>query len=137
MRGLIVKNRANRAGAVDGLNLFFGALLGANLGTLDNLKLVHYVQLIVLLAAIVLSLRLVSTADKRWPVITLLGVYGAMLAAIAAIPDLQPQGLRVEDFHKLVATIAVWVALALALELAPVRQKATEGVDPAEGEEKH
>lgn len=56
-----VQRAETRAGAIDGLNLFFGALLGANLGTLDHIRLVEYVQLIVLLAGTVVTVRMVSS----------------------------------------------------------------------------
>ena len=45
MKSLFINTAGGKAGAVDGLNLFFGALLGANLGTLDRLRLFEYVKL--------------------------------------------------------------------------------------------
>src|SRR5687768_4800048 len=57
--------RERRTGAIDGLNLFFGALLGANLGTLGGLKLVNYMQMIAILAAMVIALRVLSASAKR------------------------------------------------------------------------
>ena len=67
--------RGSKEGAMDGLNLFFGALLGANLGTLEGLKLVSYVQLATLLAGTVMALRIVSTAERRGRAVIVLAVW--------------------------------------------------------------
>ncbi|HEX9933545.1 MAG TPA: hypothetical protein VGB08_11945 [Allosphingosinicella sp.] len=119
MKGLFARTRRERNGGVDGLNLFFGALLGANLGTFDEVKLSHYILIIAILAVTVVALRMVSAADRRGPVLAMLGTYLAMLFAFAALPHLHPDGLRPGDIHKLVATMAVWVLLSLVLELTP------------------
>ncbi len=108
----------HRIGAIDGLNLFFGALLGANLGTLDGLRLVDYVKLIALLAGTVIALRLVSSVGQSRNVLILLGVYAALLASLVLIPGLQPPGLSDADLHRLAATLAIWVGVALAIEFA-------------------
>jgi hypothetical protein len=118
-----------RAGAIDGLNLFFGALLGANLGTLSGLRLVDYVKLITLLAGTVMALRMVSTAEKRRYMLLLLAVYGLLLIGLVMIPQMKPEGMKVDDLNRLAATLAVWVLFALGLELTPLRQADTKGVD--------
>jgi hypothetical protein len=110
-----------RAGAIDGLNLFFGALLGANLGTLDGLRLVDYIKLISLLAATVMALRMVSTSEKRSYMLLLLAVYVFLLAGLVSIPAMKPQGMDIADLNRLVATLAIWVAFAMGIELAPRR----------------
>jgi hypothetical protein len=119
MRGLFARTRRERQVAADGLNLFFGALLGANLGTFADVKLPHYVMIITILAVTVLALRLVSAPGSRGPVLAMLGAYLAMLFAFAAHPALHPEGLRPQDIYKLAATMGVWVILSLAIELTP------------------
>ena len=123
MRMLFGGTPGGKKGAVDGLNLFFGALLGANLGTLDGLRLVDYIQLAVVLAGVVMTLRMVSTSEqeKRAPALVLLAVYALVLVAFAAVPSLKPSGMSAEDLHRLVATLGVWLTFVLTIELSPTR----------------
>jgi hypothetical protein len=122
MKSLFVSTPGGKAGAIDGLNLFFGALLGANLGTLGHLPLFEYVKLIFLLAATVMTLRMVSTSERRLYMLVVLGAYAVLLAGLATLPALQPKGLALEDLYRLIATLAVWVFFVLGTELSPVRE---------------
>jgi hypothetical protein len=122
MQGSPVATRARKTAAVDGLNLFFGALLGANLGTFEGLKLVHYLMMIALLAGMVMALRMFSAGEDRRRILMLLSVYALLLAGVLVSPGLRPEGLSTEDLNRLVATMAVWVGLALAIELSPTKQ---------------
>ena len=124
---MISRSTADRSGAIDGLNLFFGALLGANLGTLDGLRLVDYVKLISLLAATVMALRMVSSAERRGSAAVLLAFYALLLAGLVLIPQLQPAGISAADLHRLAATIAIWITFALALDILPF-QRGIRGV---------
>ena len=110
-----------KAGAVDGLNLFFGALLGANLGTMQSLGLYEYVQLIVLLAGTVMVLRMISTSERRSFMLVVLGVYILLIGTMLMVPEVQPRGMAKSDLYRLVATLAVWVVFVLGTELSPVR----------------
>jgi hypothetical protein len=107
-------------GSIDGLNLFFGALLGANLGTLDQLRLVDYVKLTVLLAGTVMTLRMISTSERRLYALGVGAFYALLLGALVLVPDLKPEGLGDQDLHRLVATMAIWMIFVLAIELTPV-----------------
>ena len=126
--------RERRTGAIDGLNLFFGALLGANLGTLGGLKLVNYMQMIAILAAMVIALRVLSASAKRGRIVLLLLGYAAGLVVLLITPALHPEGLRPQDLKRLIATMGIWIALALVIELAPTnaRDGESEGEGPAE-----
>jgi hypothetical protein len=75
LREYLVQTHRERRGGIDGLNLFFGALLGANLGTLEQLPLTDYVKLIVLLAFTVVGLRMISTSERRLYALLTLGIY--------------------------------------------------------------
>lgn len=125
MRSLFRNTAGGKAGAVDGLNLFFGALLGANLGTLDRLRLVEYVWLATLLAGTVMTVRMVSTSERRPFMLAVLGIYGALLGALVLLPDWKPKNMAVDDLHRLVATLAVWVIFVLGIELSPIRETPT------------
>jgi hypothetical protein len=124
MRSWFVSTEGGKAGAIDGLNLFFGALLGANLGTLDRLPLAEYVKLVILLAGTVMALRMISTSERRLMMLVVLGVYALLLVGMLVLPDLQPKGMRTDDLHRLIATLGVWVIFVLASELSPMRAPA-------------
>ena len=122
MKNFFRNTASGKAGTIDGLNLFFGALLGANLGTLQGMALPAYLQLIILLAGTVVVLRLLSTADNRPLVFATLLFYVVIIAAILLLPRMQPKGMAPGDLHRLVATLAVWVVCILSVELSPVRE---------------
>jgi hypothetical protein len=124
MVSIFRQTHSDRAGGIDGLNLFFGALLGANLGTLEGLGLEDYVKLIVLLAGTVMTLRMVSVSERRRMVLATLAFYAVLLWAVFTVPDLQPEGLALNDLHKLVATIAIWVGAVLLIEYWPGNEPA-------------
>ena len=130
MRKLFVAAKGRKEGAMDGLNLFFGALLGANLGTITGLKLVTYVQLIVLLVSTVMALRIFSLSEKRSFAAIMLGVYVAALVALVSLPGLQPRGLANADLNRLVATLIIWIAMVVMLEIFS-RQGATPAEEPS------
>jgi hypothetical protein len=121
MKNFFRNTPSGKAGTIDGLNLFFGALLGANLGTLQGLALPAYVQLIILLAGTVVVLRLLSTSDNRPLVFGTLAFYVLLIGSILLLPRLHPKGMALEDLQRLVATLAIWVACILSVELSPVR----------------
>lgn len=122
MKSLFLHTRREKAGALDGLNLFFGALLGANLGTLDGLKVLDYAHIVVLLAFTVMVLRMVSASERRGYMLALLAAYAVLLGALVAIPKLKPEGMDVADLHRLVVTLGIWVACLLVTELTPVTE---------------
>ena len=120
MRKILTASAGRRQGAVDGVNLFFGALLGANLGTLDGLRLLEYVQLIAILVGMVMALRILSTSERRRDaLIVLLPPLLLLGAMFLAAKDGAPTGIKPDDLHRLAATMAIWVLFVLALELAP------------------
>jgi hypothetical protein len=132
MKSLFANTPGGKAGAIDGLNLFFGALLGANLGTLEGLALYDYVQLVVLLAGTVMALRMVSTSERRIYMLAVLALYAVLLAALVTVPALKPEGMATGDLHRLVATLAVWVLFVLGSELSPVKEAPAAPAVPPE-----
>jgi hypothetical protein len=121
MKGMFRSTAGGKAGAIDGLNLFFGALLGANLGSMQHMHLFDYGQLIVLLAGTVMVLRMLSTSERRIYMFMTLAFYVAIMAAILLVPALQPKGMALDDLHRLVVTLGIWVLFVLASELSPIR----------------
>lgn len=100
-------------------SMFFGALLGANLGTLSDLPVSDYVSVIALLIGWVMALQLVSVARSRIYAGVTLSIYGATLLAAYAMGQLRPAGLSEADFAKLAATLAMWLVLVAIVELTP------------------
>ena len=122
MRSLFVSTAGGKVGAIDGLNLFFGALLGANLGTLDRVPLIEYVKLVVLLAGTVMALRMISTSERRTLMLAVVAVYALLLAGIAFVPSLQPRGMAVDDIQRITATLGIWVLFVLGAEMSPMER---------------
>lgn len=89
----------------------------------------EYVQLIIILAGTVVTLRLVSTSDRRGYALATLGLYVFLVAVYLAVPPLRPEGLSPDAAARMGATLAVWVLLVLTLEYWPVRP---DEVRPAE-----
>ena len=135
MREYLRQTDRERMGSIDGVNLFFGALLGANLGTIEQLPLGEYIKLITILAGTVVTLRVVSTSDRRGYALASLGLYVFLVALILAIPALRPEGLSPDAAAQLGATLAVWVLLVLTLEYWPVKPDEVRPAVPSEPEE--
>ncbi|HEX8215071.1 MAG TPA: hypothetical protein VF582_06320 [Allosphingosinicella sp.] len=119
MKSFFLYTKREKSGAIDALNLFFGALLGANLGTLGSLALPDYINLVVLLAATVTFLRLVSTSERRGFVLVVLAAYLLLLSSLVTVPGMKPDGMTTDDLHRLVATLAVWVVFLVITEFSP------------------
>ena len=132
MKSLFVNTEGGKAGTLDGLNLFFGALLGANLGTLDHMALYDYVQLIMILAGTVVTVRMISTSERRGLMLGLIAFYALVLTLMATTPFLRPKGMGTDDVQKLVATLAIWIGFVVITELLPVgKPAAAEASDQA------
>ncbi len=123
MRSWFGNTPGGKAGALDGLNLFFGALLGANLGTIQGMRLANYVQLVVLLAGSVMVLRMLSMSERRTQMLVVLVAYALLLAGVVMVPALQPDGIAQGDLHRLVGTLGIWVLFVLGAELSPERRE--------------
>ena len=129
MKNLLRNTEGGKAGAIDGLNIFFGALLGANLGTVDRMPLYDYVKLIFILAATVMTLRMLSTSERRKMMLLSVFVYALIIAGMAFLPPFQPKGMDKGDLYRMVATLVIWMAFVLAAELSPMEKKDEAAVD--------
>jgi hypothetical protein len=120
MRRYLLLTSRERVGTIDGINLFFGALLGANLGTLNSLPLREYVAFILFLAGTVMALRMISTTERRGFAIGFVAFYSVAILAMWNVPSLQLRGLPEADLHRTLATLAVWIGTVVLQELSPV-----------------
>lgn len=101
---------------------FCGALLGANLGTLDALPIAEYAKLIVLPRGAVVTIRLVATSERRWYAFSGILLYGALLGAMLIVPQQRPDGLPGADLLQQLVTLAIWIAAATLFEFWPTRE---------------
>lgn len=123
MKSLLRATPGDKAGSIDGLNLFFGALLGANLGTMQALPLARYFQLILLLAGSVMVLRMISTSERRWYALGVAAFCILVFASMLFVPMLKVKGLPDADLYKLALTLAVWFACVLLVEFSPAQKE--------------
>ncbi len=110
---------AERARGMDAVNLFFGALLGANLGTFGQLPLVGYVQMVAMLAGSVIAIQSALHARSRRRAGLVLGLYALLLGGALLVPGLRPEGSAPGDFARTVVTLAIWLVLAGSMKLFP------------------
>lgn len=118
MARLWQQTEGEKRGMVAGLSLFFGALLGANLGTLGDLPLRDYVFLVILLVGAVATIQMSVTSERRGYAIGLILFYMLLLAAVYLVPSLRP-ALAEADLAKLLATLAIWLGSVVLVEVTP------------------
>ena len=135
MKSLFLQTRREKAGTIDGLNLFFGALLGANLGTLGRLPVGNYVEITILLAIAVVGVRVLSTSERRtYALISLLAFAGLVWFRLGS--GKFETGMNGGDLQRLQATLAVWISFVIAIEIIPTYDPPAEprqgpGVPPS------
>lgn len=120
MRALLTQTPREKVATVDGIGLFFGALLGANMGTLEGLDLHDYAILIIVLAATVMTLRVFSMSERRGYAYALLGLYVVIVGLFLFVPGPRPAGLAADDAARLAITLAVWLGAVLSVEFYPM-----------------
>jgi hypothetical protein len=133
MKSLFTQTEREKIGNVDGINLFFGALLGANLGTTGTLAALPYAQLVALLVGLVITIRMVSVSERRAYAYATLAAYVMLFAVILTVPGLGIEGLAGADLNRLLLTLAIWIGATLLVELMPVRTPPPPLADDAEG----
>lgn len=111
------------------MTLFFGALIGTNMGAFDGVPLKTYVAIILLLAGTVMVMQLIGQARSRRYLAGLLAGYGLLIgyawwSGLFAAVD--PPALE-----RLAATLAVWFGIIILIELTPI----LPGPAPANGDE--
>jgi hypothetical protein len=112
---------AEKRAMSNGVNLFFGALIGANLGTLDGMTLSDYTLIIAVVCLIVMYIQLAPVARKRW---TYLGILGG-LTGLLYVLLIDPHGEalfrgRTRPPPHLFVTISFWLASVDSIELRPL-----------------
>ncbi len=122
-KSLWVQTPREKRGMLDGINLFFGALLGANLGTLNGLSALDYAHIIVLLAGTVVTLRIFSTTERRIHAYILLTLYVLFIGHRLFIDYEDLQGLTTADRDRLAITLLIWLVSVVLAELTPITKR--------------
>jgi hypothetical protein len=117
-----VQTRREQRSSLDGVNLFFGALIGANFGSLSGVGLVHYSLLVVLLAGAVITLRVFTTSERRGYAFMLLGTYILAVSHFLFWPPRGLDDLAEVDRHRLAVTMAIWLGATLLTYYTPVHE---------------
>jgi hypothetical protein len=102
------------------LSLFFGALLGANLGTLRGLSVNEYLSLVMILAITLMIIQVITVARSRLYAIFVISLYVGLWIYGYATDAFRPAALAQEDFDKLAVTLAIWLLMVTVIELTPV-----------------
>ncbi len=101
------------------LSLFFGGLLGANLGLLQTMPLETYVTVSALLAGTVMAFVLVGRARSRRYAVVTLALYGTATAYAYFRTDLFGS-LDPAATERLFATLGMWLVAMAIVELTPI-----------------
>lgn len=120
MKQLFKQTQAEKQSYVNGLALFFGALLGANMGVLTDLPPSEYLKVILLLVGVVLWLQMLSAARSRRSSLRMLAALALPVGLLVLFPELRPQGLSARQSTNMVATLVVWLVCIGLIELTPL-----------------
>ena len=115
---------AEKQGMIDGVSLFFGALLGTNLASLNGLSMGAFAVAIGLLAGAVMSLRIFSTTERRWHGYLLLGLYTTIVLQALFFSSMS-MSIALADRQRLAIILGVWMLTVIAAELTPIKNPAT------------
>ena len=120
--GLEVQTADEKRAASSGMSLFFGALIGANLGTTAQMALGDYVLVIAVVCLIILYIHLAPVAQKRWKSLAHLTALVCGLYVLLV----HPVGANVfageRPSAQIFATICLWLTSIAMIELRPVAQ---------------
>ena len=108
---------------INGLNIFFGAVLGVVMSRAESLGQSSFAVALFLVASLVISILYVSSARRRWLYAAFTAV---MIYFLPWIAQTAKSGLSLPP--NLQTTLAVWLALVLLVELSP-REQAAERAD--------
>jgi hypothetical protein len=118
LRGLITYTHDERRATLAGVNLFFSALLGANLGALSNIPLSDYFRLVLLLVGAVTAILTIAVSRRRVTVISTATALAVVLATISLVPG--AGGARLgDDLDRMAVTLAVWLVMLMLVRLTP------------------
>lgn len=114
-----------KASYQNAVSLFFGALLGALLGPYLAASFVDYLLMIVALVGVVMALQVFTRAETRIYGTTQLALAGVIIVMSYKVGILEPPGVPAGTGAKIAATLGVWLAAVLMIQLSPTRTGST------------
>ena len=120
--GLDAQTLAEKRAALNGVSLFFGALIGANLGMTTGMPLRDYALIVAVVCTLILYLYIAPVARRRLSaVVILLALLGGLyLLLIHDLGAAAFDGARPSPH--IFVTICFWVASTLVVELRPIEE---------------
>lgn len=117
--GLDSQTAQERRAALNGVSMFFGALIGANLGSSDQLSIPDYALMIAVICLIVLYIHVAPVARKRWTALATLSALlgGLYLLLVHEIGTHAFDGARPSPH--IFVTICFWLVSVAAVEFRP------------------
>lgn len=118
--GLDAQTIAEKRAALNGVSLFFGALIGANLGMTIGMPLRDYALIVAVVCTLILYLYIAPVARCR------LSAVATLLALLSGLYFLLIHDLGAAAFDgarptpHIFVTICFWVASTLVVELRPL-----------------
>lgn len=100
---------------LNGINIFFGAVLGFVLAGTETLGTAGFTLVLVLCSAIVISILYISSSKRRFVYFLYTAVGIACLPQVVTL--IGPAGTTLPP--KLIPTLAVWTAMTAFVEFAP------------------
>ncbi len=119
LKELVSYSDEERRGTMVGVNLFFGALLGANLGATEKLPLAEYAQLVIMLCGVITSMFTIVASRRRLVVLVTSGLLVWILGAMIYLSDELVPAEAVADLHRMLVTLLIWVVFTVAIKLTP------------------
>ena len=127
---LISYSGDERRATISGVNLFFSALLGANLGTLGDVPLDEYFQLVVILVGAVTAILTIAITRRKLTAIWS-GLAIALLIVVIAILPGRRMGELADDFQRMAITLAVWLTMLLVVRFTPEADSSADTPQPS------
>jgi hypothetical protein len=118
MKALLRYPENERRATGAGVNLFFSALLGANVGMMNDLPLNDYFKMILLLTGAVTSVFTIAVSERRSVIWSSGAALAIILVGMGAAFPMVAEASR-QQFYRLIMTIAVWLAMLLILRFTP------------------
>lgn len=122
--GAFYQTEREKRGMMSAINLFFGALLGANLGTVGDVSSRDYVSLVILLGGAVSAIYFALVSERRMYALATLAFYAAVIGLVIKMPNRLFASLAPAEFERIALTLLIWLGFAAITELMPTRPSA-------------
>jgi len=103
--------------SLNGLNIFFGAILGVSVGGIETLAPVPFMMLLFMVAAVVIAILYISASPHRIAYAVILMTALGLVLLLRAPTDLLFGSIPLPD--KLLPTLIVWTAAVIVVEFSP------------------